>query len=257
MSDLQSISVTDAKTFFDKYYPPSSLVTAIVGDVRASELIPMLEKYFGRIPARPAAPPLRTVEPPQIGEKTVVLEDQAQPFYMEGYHRPAFTHPDQPVYQALDDILINGRTSRLYRSLVRDKKLAVDVSSLPDQPGRKYPFLWIPIVVPGFEVKNQQVQAALHEELDRLKREDVSDAELARFKARAKADLLRSLRSNDGLALQLAQHQQLFGDWRELFRGIERIDRVSKADVRRVANQLFQDSNRTVAMIVTRSEDAK
>ncbi len=257
MSDLQAISITDGKAFFDKYYPPSSLVTAIVGDVRASELIPLLERYFGRIPARPAAPPLRTVEPPQIGEKTVVLEDQSQPFYMEGYHRPAFTHPDQPVYQALDDILINGRTSRLYRSLVRDKKLAVDVSSLPDQPGRKYPYLWIPIVVPGFEVSNQQVQTALHEELERLKREDVSDAELARFKARAKADLLRSLRSNDGLALQLAQHQHLFGDWRELFRGIDRIDRVSKADVRRVANQLFQDSNRTVAMIVTRDEDAK
>lgn len=257
MSDLQSISITDAEAFFDKYYPPSSLVTAIVGDVRARDLIPLLERYFGRIPARPAAPPLRTVEPPQIAEKTVVLVDQSQPFYMEAYHRPAYTHPDQEVYQAIDDILLNGRTSRLYRALVRDKKLAVDIDSLPDQPGREYPYLWIPIVVPGFEVSNEQVQAALHEELERLQREDVTAAELARFKARAKADLLRSLRSNDGLALQLAQHQHLFGDWRELFRSLERIDRVTQADVRRVAAELFRDSNRTVAMIVTRSEDAQ
>ncbi|HEX2222635.1 MAG TPA: pitrilysin family protein [Thermoanaerobaculia bacterium] len=257
MSDLQSISITDAKAFFDKYYPPSSLVTAIVGDVRARDLIPMLEKYFGRIPARPAAPPLRTVEPRQIAEKTVVLYEEAQPFYLEAYHRPAFTHPDQPVYQAIDDILVNGRTSRLYRSLVRDKKLAVDVSSLPDLPGRKYPFLWIALVVPGFEVKNEQVQAVLHAELDRLKNEDVTDGELARFKTRAKADLLRSLSSNDGLALQLAQHQQLFGDWRELFRSMERIDRVTKADIRRVAGEFLRETNRTVAMIVTRSEEAK
>lgn len=257
MSDLQSLSITDAEAFFDKYYVPSNLITAIVGDIRAQELIPLLEKYFGRIPARPAPEPLRTVEPPQIAEKTVVIEDVSQPLYMEAYHRPAYSHADQPVYQAIDDILVNGRTSRLYRSLVRDKKLAVEVASLPDLPGRKYPFLWIPIVVPAFGASNDQVQAALHEELERLKREDVSDAELARFKTRAKADLVRSLRSNMGLAEQLAQHQQLFGDWRELFRSIERLDKVTKADVRRVANQMFQRSNRTVAMIVTRPEEGQ
>jgi predicted Zn-dependent peptidase len=256
MSDLQSLSITDAYAFFDKYYTPSNLVTAIVGDIKAQELIPLIDRYFGRIPGRPSPEPLRTVEPPQIAEKTVVIEDAAQPIYLEAYHRPAFTHPDQPVYQAIDDILVNGRTSRLYRSLVRDKKLAVEAESLPDLPGRKYPFLWIPIIVPAFGVSNQQVQAALHQELDRLQREDVSDEELARFKARAKADLLRSLNSNLGLATQLAEYHQLFGDWRELFRSIDRLDRVTKADIRRVAGEMFQKSNRTVGMIVTQPEAA-
>lgn len=251
-SDLQSISITDAQKFFDTYYAPSNLTTAVVGDVKAAALIPILEKYFGRIPARPAPPPLRTVEPKQIAERTVVLEDTAQPFYLEGYHKPASTHPDQPVYDAIDDILSNGRTSRLYRSLVRDKKLAVDVQSFSGFPGVKYPNLWAALAVPAFGVTNQQVQAALREEIERLKREDVTDEELTKFKTRAKADLIRGLRSNQGLAEQFAEYQRLYGDWRELFRYIDRLDKVTKADIRRVASETFQAPNRTVAMIVNR-----
>lgn len=249
-SDLQAISITDAQKFFDTYYVPSNLTTAVVGDVKAATLIPLLEKYFGRIPARPAPPPLRTVEPPQVAERTVVLEDTAQPFYLEGYHKPAQTHPDQAVYDAIDDILSNGRTSRLYRALVRDKKLAVDVQSFSGFPGVKYPNLWAILAVPAFGVTNPRLQEALHEELDRLKREDITDEELAKFKTRAKAGLIRQLRSNAGLAEQLAEHQRLFGDWRELFRSIDRLDRVTKADIRRVANETFRAPNRTVAMIV-------
>src|SRR6185369_15419745 len=106
-------------------YAPANLVTVVVGDIHPKELLPVLERYFGRIPARPKPQPLRTVEPPQTAEKTVVLEDPAQPFYIEAYHRPAATDPDQAVYEALDDILSGGRTSRLYRALVRDQLLAV------------------------------------------------------------------------------------------------------------------------------------
>jgi predicted Zn-dependent peptidase len=254
-SDLQSISITDAQKFFDTYYAPSNLTTAIVGDVHAQTLIPILEKYFGRIPARPVPPVLRTVEPPQIAERTVVLEDPSQPFYLEGYHKPAQTHPDQPIYDAIDDILSTGRTSRLYRSLVRDKKLAIDVESFSGFPGEKYPNLWAVLAVPAFGVSNEQVQAALRAEIERLKSEDVTDEELAKFKTRSKANLIRGLRSNQGLANQLASYQRLFGDWRELFRYIDRLDKVTKADIRRVANETFQAPNRTVAMIVNR--DAK
>jgi predicted Zn-dependent peptidase len=251
-SDLQAISITDAQKFFDTYYAPSNLTTAVVGDVKAATLIPILEKYFGRIPARPAPPPLRTIEPKQVAERTVVLEDTAQPLYLEGYHKPASTDPDQPVYDAIDDILSNGRTSRLYRALVRDKKLAIDVQSFSGFPGEKYPNLWAAFAVPAFGVTNQQVQAALREEIERLKREDVTDEELAKFKTRSKANLIRGLRSNQGLARQLVDYQRLYGDWRELFRYIDRLDKVTKADIRRVANETFQASNRTVAMLINR-----
>jgi predicted Zn-dependent peptidase len=256
-SDLESITMTDAERFFRTWYVPSSLITAIVGDVHSATLIPLLDKYFGRIPARPAPPPLRTVEPPQVAEKTVVLDEPSQPMYLEAYHKPASTHPDQAVYDAIDDILSTGRTSRLYRALVRDKKLAVHVESFSGYPGEKYPNLWAILAVPAFGVTNQQVQAALREELEKLKSQDPTDEEMARFKTRSKANLIRSLSNNQGLASQLAEYQRLFGDWRELFHAIDKLDKVTKADIRRVAGETFRSENRTVAMLVNKTADAQ
>ncbi len=97
---------------------------------------------------------------------------------------------------------------------------------------------------------NDQVADVIHEELTRLQTEDVSDAELEKFKTRARADLIRQLDSNQGLALQLADYQRLFGDWRELFRSLDRLDLVTKADIRRVASKALIDTNRTVIQIV-------
>ena len=103
MSDLQSFSATDAKAFYEKYYVPANMVTGIVGHVDTEKLIPLLEKYFGRVPAGPKPERLRTVEPPQIAEKKVVLVDASQPVLTEMYHRPDGQHPDDAVYQAIDD----------------------------------------------------------------------------------------------------------------------------------------------------------
>jgi len=256
MSDLQSITMSDAQGFFDTYYVPANLTTTIVGDVKAEEVIPLLDKYFGRIPAGPTPPPLRTVEPPQIAEKTVVLEDASQPIYIEGYKKGAKTAPDQPVYDAIDDILSNGRTGRLYRSLVRDDKIAVQTGSFSGYPGDKYPNLQIFFAVPARGISDEEVQAAIRTQIDKLRTEDVTDEELARFKTRAKADLLRSMRSNQGMANNLAEYQRLFGDWREAFRYLDRLDAVTKEDIRRVANETFRKSNRTVGMIVTETADA-
>jgi predicted Zn-dependent peptidase len=250
-SDLHAFTLTDAKRFFDRYYVPANLVTVVVGDLDPKTLVPLLDEYFERIPARPRPEALRTVEPPQVAERTVVLEDPSQPFYVEAYHRPAASDPDHQVYEAIDDILTYGRSSRLYRALVRDQKTAIQVQSFSGFPGEKYPTLWAVLAVPAVGSSDEKVQAGLRTELERLKREDVSDEELARFKTRARADLVRSLRTNSGIASQFAEAQRLYGDWREVFRNLDRIARVSKADIRRVANRTFEKTNRTVAMIVT------
>jgi predicted Zn-dependent peptidase len=251
MSDLESFTRTDAERFFERYYAPANLVTAVVGDVKARELIPLIEKYFGRIPPRPRPEPLRTVEPPQIAEKEVVLKDLSQPVYLEAYHKPASTGPDEPAYAGLTDVLTRGRTSRLYRALVSDKKLAVSAQTVGTYPGPKYPGLWAVYVTPAVGADNEQVRAALRAELERIKSEDITDEELARFKTRQRADLVRGLRSNQGLALGLAENQRLYGDWRHLFTDVARIEKVTKADIRRVAGELFRAENRTVARIET------
>ncbi len=253
-SDLHAFTLTDARRFFDKYYVPANLVTVVVGDIDPKTFVPLLDEYFGRIPARPRPEALRTVEPPQIAERTVVLEDPSQPFYLEAYHRPAASDPDNEVYDAIDDILTYGRASRLYRSLVRDQKTAIQVQSFSGFPGEKYPTLWAVLAVPAVGSSDEKVQAGLRTELERLKREDVTDEELARFKTRARADLVRSLRTNGGIASRFADAWHIHGDWRDVFRNLDRIEKVTKADIRRVASRTFEKTNRTVAMIVTAAD---
>ena len=248
-SDLESFSETDAENYFRKYYVPANMVVTVVGDVKASEALPVMEKYFGPLPARPKPEPLRTVEPPQIAERIVILHETSQPIFIEGYHKPGARDKDDAVYDALQDLMSNGRTSRLYRSLVRDKKLAVFSGGFNGYPGEKYPnlFVFFAISTPGHTPG--ELRDAIHSEIERVKKEDITDEELAMIKVRAKADLVRGLGDNEGLAQQLGGAQALFGDWREVFRRVDDIGKVSKADIRRVANTTFVESNRTVGMI--------
>jgi predicted Zn-dependent peptidase len=248
MSDLNSFSATDAQKFFDQYYIPSNMVVAVVGEVKASEAMPIIEKYFGRLPTKPTPDERTTTEPPQNSERRVVLRQAAQPFYIEGYHRPDYRNPDDAVYDAISDLMSNGRTSRLYRALVRDKKIAAAAAGFSGLPGTKYPhlFSFAAIPVPGHTP--QELGDAIHAEIDRIKKEDITDDELKMIKTRAKADLIRGLADNQGLAQQLAIYQSRYGDWRELFKSVDRIDKVTKADIRRVANQTFSENNRTVGI---------
>ncbi len=249
ISDLNSFSATDAQNFFDKYYVPSNMVVTVVGDLKASEAMPVVEKYFSRIPARPKPDTATTVEPPQNSERTVVLHEQSQPLYLEGYHRPDYRSPDDEVYDAIADLMSNGRTSRLYRALVRDKQIASDSAGFSGLPGSKYPhlFAFYAFPIPGHTP--QEMAAAIHTEIERLKKEDISDEELKMIKTRAKANLIRSLGSNEGLAQDLGLNEARYDDWRELFRGVDRIEKVTKADIRRVANKTFTSDNRTVGII--------
>jgi len=217
--------------------------------VKASEALPVIEKYFSRLPAKPRPDEAGTIEPPQNSERRVVLHEQAQPIYLEGYHRPDYLSPDDQVYDAIADLMSTGRTSRLYRALVRDKQIASDSEGFTGLPGNKYPHLFAFIAVPLPGHTTQEVADAIHAEIDRLKKEDISDDELKMIKTRAKANLIRSLGSNEGLAFALGIYQARYDDWRELFRSVDRIEKVSKADIRRVANQTFKPDNRTVGII--------
>jgi len=249
MSDLNHFSATDAQKFFDKYYIPSNMVVAVAGDIDPAKAMPILEKYFGRLPARPHPDETTTVEPPQNSERRVILKDASQPIYIEGYHRPDYRSKDDAVFDAITDVLSTGRTSRLYRALVRDKKIASFSEGFSGYPGSKYPHLFAFLAVPLPGRKPQEIGDAIHEEIDKLKKEDITDEELKMIQTRAKANLIRGLADNAGLATQLATYQTRYGDWRELFRSVDRIDQVTKADIRRVANEVFVDTNRTVGYI--------
>jgi len=252
-SDLESFSATDAADFFQRYYVPSNMVIGLVGDLDPDKVLPIIEPYFNQLPTEPKPQESHTIEPPQNSVREVTLQDPAQPFYLEGYHRPSYLAPDDVVYDAISDILSNGRTSRLYRSLVRDKQISAYAAGFTGFPGNKYAhlFAFYSVPLPGHTIAEQQ--KAFAAEIQKLKTQDVTDEELQMFKTRSKADLIRGLASNEGLAEQLAIYQTRYGDWRELFRYLDRVDKVTKADIRRVSNEVFKDTNRTVGIIETQT----
>jgi predicted Zn-dependent peptidase len=254
MSDLQSFTREDAFDFYAKYYVPSNMTVSIVGDIKADEVLPIVRRYFSRIPAGPEPEPLRTIEPKSMSEKVVTLPDSSQPVYIEGYHRPAAGDDDDAVYDAIADILSTGRDSRMYRSMVRDQKIALASGAFNGYPGTKYPHLMIfwGMTSPGHS--NEEIQAAIREEIKQIMTEPVSTDELQKVKIRAKANLVRGLTRNSGIAMQLAMNQAQYGDWRELFNSVDKIEKVTQDDILRVAQSTFAPNNRTVAMIV--EEDA-
>ena len=250
-SEVSQISATEAMAFHKKYYIGANIVVAVVGDVNASQALPMLEKYFSRVPGGAKPEEMTTVEPTQFAEKSVIIRDPTQPIYMEGYHRPDYRDPDNAVYDAISDILSNGRVSRLYRSLDRDKQIAAEAEGVSPYPGDKYPSMFVFFAVPNPGHSPREIRDAIRQEIEKLKTTDVTDEELAMFKTRTRADLLRGLADNQGLANDLAEYQTRYGDWRELFLQLDKVDKVTKADIRRVANRIFIPSNRTSASIET------
>jgi predicted Zn-dependent peptidase len=256
-SEVSQINATEAMAFHRKYYVGGNIVVAVVGDVKAAEAMPMLEKYFSRVPGGAKPEEMTTVEPKQFAEKSVVIRDPSQPVYIEGYHRPSYRDPDNSVYDAISDIMSNGRVSRLYRSLVRDQQIAAAAEGVSPYPGDKYPGLFVFFAAPLPGHTPAEMREAIHKEIEKLKTTDVTDDELAMFKTRTRADLLRGLADNQGLANDLAEYQTRYGDWRELFLELDRVDKVTKADIRRVANQVFVSTNRTETWIETAAPTAE
>ena len=255
MSDIETMTRQEAEEFFEKYYAPANLTIALVGDVYADEARSLAQTYFGRIPRRPKPEPVETVEPPQMGERSIVLKAPAQPSVLLGYHKPSVHHPDEVVFDAISDILGSGRTSRLYRSLVVEKQIATRASAFHGFPGSKYPSLFAFSATPARGHTNQECIEAIDVEIERLKTEPVSDVELERAKTRSQAGLIRALSSNRGLARLLTFYEVVTGDWRNLFTQLDALNQVTVEDIQRVAREYFINTGRTVATIETERSD--
>ncbi|HIK18795.1 MAG TPA: insulinase family protein [Leptolyngbyaceae cyanobacterium M33_DOE_097] len=251
--DIRNLTREDIQDFYETHYIPSKLTIAVVGDVDPAEVKRLANLYFGRYKARTVPTEKLPVEPPQTQQREVTLNLQTQPWYLEGYHRPAVDHPDSVVYDMIASILSNGRTSRLYKSLVEEKQLALTAQGLNAFPGDKYPtlLLFYALTAPGHTV--DEVATALEQEIRRLKTEPVSAEELDRVKNQARAGLLRSLKSNMGMAQALLEYEVKTGSWRNLFTELDKIEAVTAADIQRVAKATFVPANRTVGRLVPKT----
>ncbi|HEY9617888.1 MAG TPA: pitrilysin family protein [Microcoleaceae cyanobacterium] len=248
--DIRNLTRQDVQQFYDTHYVPNNLTIAIVGDVNPAEVKRLANSYFGRFPAKPAPPEVIAVEPRQTETREVSLRLKSQPWYLEGYHAPAFKHPDHIIYDMMGNILSDGRTSRLYQSLVEQQQVALAAQGFTGFPGDKFDslMLFYALTAPGHTV--DEVAKSLRTEIDRLKTEPVSAAELDRVKTQAKAGLLRSLSSNSGMAQLLLEYEVKTGNWRNLFTEIQKIEAITAADIQRVAQTAFTAENRTIGRIL-------
>ncbi|MEO0537290.1 MAG: pitrilysin family protein [Cyanobacteria bacterium P01_A01_bin.123] len=251
--DLYVATRADVQRFFDTYYGPKNLIATVVGDVDPAQVQEMAEVYFGRFEPKAEPPTIEIGAVQQNEPRSFTLELPTEPWYLEGYHRPSLQAPDHVVYGIIESLLVGGRTSRLYKSLVDEQQIALDVGSINGFPGDKYAnmLLLYGITAPGLTVED--VAESMEAELTRLKTEPVQPEELNRVKTQARASLLRSLDSNSGMAALLAAYEAKTASWRNVFEELQAIEAVTAEDVQRVAETTFQPNNRTVGKLLSQS----
>jgi predicted Zn-dependent peptidase len=252
--DIRNLTHKDVQQFFETHYVPSNLTMGVVGDVDPEQVKRLAQVYFGRYKTGNKPTGVSVVEPQQQQTREVMLQLPSQPWYLEGYHRPGIKHPDNVVYEIIGRLLSDGRTSRLYKSLVEEKQLAISAQGFSGFPGDKYPNLMLLYALTAPNHTVDEVAVALRGEIERLKTEPVSPQELDRVKTQARADVLRSLDSNTGMARSLVEYDVKTGDWRNLFKDLEAIAAVTPADIQRVARVTFQPENRTIGRLLSKGE---
>jgi predicted Zn-dependent peptidase len=247
MSDIDGLTKKETIEYFTRYYAPNNAVIIAVGDFRTQEFIKLVKKYFEDIPPQPPIPEVKTVEPEQRGERRVYVEYEASPNVAMAYHKPQVTHTDQYALEVIESLLTRGRTARLYKTLIEEKRIAIMVRAYAG--ASKYPDTFFIFVTPRYPHTTEEVEQAVYEELEKLKKDPPSQWELEKIKNQLEADFLRGLDSNNGLADEIGYYEAIAG-WQYINIALDKIKAVTAEDVMRVARKYFTKNNRTVAILV-------
>jgi predicted Zn-dependent peptidase len=240
-----------AADFYRRNYVAKNMVCAVVGDVKLADMQKIAQKYYATVSAAPAPPLPDIQEPPQKAERRVILEDQAQPMILIGWHIPACTDPTFPAYEALASLLAGGNYARLNKLLVKEKKIAVQTQAFAQLPGKKFPTLLGLVVVPAAGQDPLKVEQAAYDAIDEIMAsKPFTQEELDGYKVRTRSQMVRTAESRERLAEELAYAQTFSGDWHEFFRQAERAQALTVDDVMTAMKQTLVRSNRTVGMIV-------
>jgi predicted Zn-dependent peptidase len=246
-SDIPMYTLAQAKQYFATYYAPNNITGALAGDFKPAEVMPLLERYFGRIPRGTVEPPpVVTLEPRQLGEKRFSAEAETSPTVRIWWKAVPFLHKDMPPLDLLSDVL-SGRTGRLYKGLVLGRQVANASFAVIDP--RKYAGIFMVETTVKDGEDPAAAEAAVYEEIEKLQKEPVPAEELQKVKNAYKANSYRRLSSPLGILLQLVSYDAL-GDWRYINTSPERADAVTAADLQRVAGEYLTKENRTVATFV-------
>ncbi|MBN2108040.1 MAG: insulinase family protein [Deltaproteobacteria bacterium] len=249
-SDIEFLPRSVCEEFFKNRYSLANAVVAVVGDIDSEQTKKLFERYFARIPARRAEEPFISQEPEQRGERRCEVRFDAEPQVLIGFHKPTFPARDDYVFDLLDALLSNGRTSRLYSQLVLTKRIASSVDTSNGFPGARFPNLFIIRAVPLKGVACTDLEKAIYAEIDRLVRSPIPPAELAKVKKQFLADFVRNLDSNQELSHTMAYYQIVCNDWRYVEKSLAVIESISSEEIQTAAKKYLVPRNRTVATLV-------
>ncbi|MBT8106840.1 MAG: insulinase family protein [Gammaproteobacteria bacterium] len=253
-SDIEQWTDQDLENFYRTYYAPNNLTMVLVGDVTTEEAFRLAEKHFGPIPTQEPPPPVRTIEPEQMGARRVIVETAAQaPLLHMAFHATAASDPRSLHLTLLTSILTGGESSRLHRLLVEEKQLALSVDSWWGawiDPGLVYFFLTLP---PGGDL--ELVEQHMLEELRRVAENGVTDAELQKARNIVASDIYRQLATIRGKADAIGEYEVFYGDYEALFHVAARIENVSAEQLRETAAAVFDEGNMTVGVLLAPPEE--
>jgi len=253
-SDIKNWKRSDLQQYFKTYYAPNNCVVVITGNVTVDEVKNLAEKYMEPIPAQPAAAPVHIIEPQQMGERRVMVQkDVATPYLLITYHVPATKDSDHYALDVLNAVLAAGNSSRLYAALVDKKQLATNV--FIDLPLSFDPFEFNIYVQCSDSVKATDAEEAVYEELDKIKKEGITEAELQKVKNQKLMDFYTQIETIDGKSGDIGDYEVFYGDYKKMFDAPAEYNKVTVDDVKRVANQYFKKSNRTVGILQSNVED--
>jgi len=248
MADILTLSRREVEAYYERYYGPNNTIVAMVGAFDPDSARVWAEAYFGPMERGDPAPPVLATEPEQRGERRVEVRHDAEPQIMVGWKVPSRYHADAPGLGVLANLLAAGRDARLYRRLVREDRIAASVSAGPNPSGR-YPGLFTIQAVPRAPHTPEEVEAAIYEELDRLRTEPPTEDEMERVRRRLEAARVRRLTSDLGLAFQIAESHAVWGSWERTFETQTLMQEVSSGDVLRILDSYLTPDRRTVGIL--------
>ncbi|MCT8861438.1 insulinase family protein [Shewanella xiamenensis] len=255
-SDIAAWTLEDLVQYHKTYYAPNNAVVVIAGDVKLAQVKALADKYFAPIPAQIPPKAVRTVEPKQKGERRTFVQKASvsTPNVMLAYHIPAATHADFYALDLLSSILSQGNSSRLYQALV-DKQVALEAQTY--MPMSVDPNLFYVMGVATPEVKASTLERALIEQIDAIATNGVSQQELDKVKNIKLMDFYRAMETINGKANTIGTYEMYFGSYDKLFNAPEAYNKVTPADIQRVAQTYLRKSNRTVAVLAANEENSQ
>ena len=252
--DLMNLSPTLLKNYFEKYKTPQKTVIAVVGAINPQETLKVMEKYFGRLPASREKESIIPAEPNQTAERRVDVIFDANPMMIIGFHKPTAPAYDDYVFDLLETILSKGRTSRLYQILVTQMQIAQSVSAYNGLPANRYPNLFAIFAGPRHPHTTVELEEIILREIEKIKTQPVTDAELAKAKNRLRMEHIQSLDSNSKIASIISYYEVLLGDYKYFYDYLNKIDKVTASDIQKAANLYLNKENRTIAVLEKKKE---